>query len=332
VNYRDIDSDEGEEEEEAANDEDDGEAAAAADVRGNKVITLRRSKKGFAHVDVNVKASITDSNNNTSIASNSLGHSTSSGDDIVSNIVFPPRPWKANQSRPSAHTAVSSLSQYELIEMDERVSIWELEAIQVDKGEIYPEGVITLAQKNARENAGAGGVATRRGRSAQNNQNQDNDNASNNLANSSNGNRTLIDTRIISSISAEEEAICLQALDRYCKFEQFMLFTEPVSHVELPTYMWNVAYPMDMKTMKQRVMDKYYRQLVSFLHDAKQISVACNTFNEENSDIALHSKVLSYYLCQYVKERVAPARIPAYFTMPEKPERYQGYKLDEKRA
>lgn len=78
-------------------------------------------------------------------------------------------------------------------------------------------------------------------------------------------------------------------------------FMKPVSTADAPDYFDYIKYPMDLKTMSDRLKSRYYVNKRLFIIDMKRIFNNCRTYNDQNTEYYRHANTLEKYF--YAKLR-----------------------------
>lgn len=72
-------------------------------------------------------------------------------------------------------------------------------------------------------------------------------------------------------------------------------FMKPVSTADAPDYFEYIKYPMDLKTMSDRLKSRYYINKRLFIIDMKRIFNNCRTYNDQNTEYYRHANTLEKY-------------------------------------
>ena len=72
-------------------------------------------------------------------------------------------------------------------------------------------------------------------------------------------------------------------------------FMKPVSTADAPDYFDYIKYPMDLKTMSDRLKGRYYVNKRLFIIDMKRIFKNCRTYNDQNTEYYRHANTLEKY-------------------------------------
>lgn len=69
-------------------------------------------------------------------------------------------------------------------------------------------------------------------------------------------------------------------------------FLVPVDLKMYPDYMMQIEYPLDLSTIKARLDNRFYRRFDALKFDVKYIAMNAEKFNEKDSAIVKHAKVI----------------------------------------
>lgn len=69
-------------------------------------------------------------------------------------------------------------------------------------------------------------------------------------------------------------------------------FLTPVDINRYPDYAFCIEYPVDLSTIKARLDNRFYRRMDALRFDVKYIATNAESFNQPNSDIVKHAKVI----------------------------------------
>ena len=72
-------------------------------------------------------------------------------------------------------------------------------------------------------------------------------------------------------------------------------FMKPVSTDDAPDYFDYIKYPMDLKTISDRLKNRYYVNRRLFIIDMKRIFNNCRTYNDQNTEYYRHANTLEKY-------------------------------------
>ena len=77
-------------------------------------------------------------------------------------------------------------------------------------------------------------------------------------------------------------------------------FLTPVDLSSWPDYAYEIAYPMDLSTIKARLDNLFYRRSRAILTDVERIAMNAEKFNQPDSDIVKHARVITKLLQEIV--------------------------------
>uniref|UniRef100_A0A8C4HXN6 Pleckstrin homology domain interacting protein n=1 Tax=Dicentrarchus labrax TaxID=13489 RepID=A0A8C4HXN6_DICLA len=100
---------------------------------------------------------------------------------------------------------------------------------------------------------------------------------------------------------AEECERIIKAIDQLCTLDVAAPFTFPVDLQAYPTYCTVVAYITDLSTIRQRLVNRFYRRLSSLMWEVRYIEHNTQTFNEPGSFIVTTAKFVSDLMLQFIK-------------------------------
>ncbi|XP_058819752.1 uncharacterized protein LOC131682355 isoform X3 [Topomyia yanbarensis] len=83
----------------------------------------------------------------------------------------------------------------------------------------------------------------------------------------------------------KELAPCKTILEEMEVHEDSWPFLLPVNTKQFPTYRKIIKYPMDLSTIKKRILDMIYKSRDDFIADVRQIFDNCEVFNEDDSPV-----------------------------------------------
>ncbi|CAJ0915237.1 unnamed protein product, partial [Mesorhabditis belari] len=83
--------------------------------------------------------------------------------------------------------------------------------------------------------------------------------------------------------------------------QDFVAFIEPVSLTDYEDYPLAVAYPSDLGTITERLINKFYRRLAAFQLDVCQICKAAESYNDPTMPIVKNAKILAAALIDLSK-------------------------------
>uniref|UniRef100_A0A674MP06 Pleckstrin homology domain interacting protein n=1 Tax=Takifugu rubripes TaxID=31033 RepID=A0A674MP06_TAKRU len=92
---------------------------------------------------------------------------------------------------------------------------------------------------------------------------------------------------------AEECERIIKAIDQLCTLDVAAPFAFPVDLQAYPTYCTAVAYVTDLSTIRQRLVNRFYRRLSSLMWEVRYIEHNTQTFNEPRSFIVTTAKFVS---------------------------------------
>ena len=78
-------------------------------------------------------------------------------------------------------------------------------------------------------------------------------------------------------------------------------FTHPVNKDEVPDYYELIKEPMDLSTMKERLLNDLYPRLEDFVKDARLIFDNCRLYNQETTPYAKSADKLEKFMWQQIK-------------------------------
>uniref|UniRef100_A0A671UVB2 PH-interacting protein n=1 Tax=Sparus aurata TaxID=8175 RepID=A0A671UVB2_SPAAU len=114
---------------------------------------------------------------------------------------------------------------------------------------------------------------------------------------------------------AEECDRIIKAIDQLCTLDVAAPFSFPVDLQAYPTYCTVVAYVTDLSTIRQRLVNRFYRRLSSLMWEVRYIEHNTQTFNEPGSFIVTTAKFVSDLILQFVKDQSLTDIMPLYRTM-----------------
>lgn len=86
-------------------------------------------------------------------------------------------------------------------------------------------------------------------------------------------------------------------------------FLKPVSTDDAPDYFDHIKYPMDLKTMSERLKNKYYVNKRLFIIDMKRIFNNCRSYNNPETEYYRNANTLEKYFFAKLRD-VAGVKIP----------------------
>ncbi|XP_035000458.1 PH-interacting protein isoform X2 [Hippoglossus stenolepis] len=107
----------------------------------------------------------------------------------------------------------------------------------------------------------------------------------------------------------------IKAIDQICTLDVAAPFAFPVDHQAYPTYCTVVAYVTDLSTMRERLVNRFYRRLSSLMWEVRYIEHNAQTFNEPGSFIVTTAKFVSDLMLQFIKDPSLTDLMPLYKTM-----------------
>uniref|UniRef100_A0A3P8R6K4 PH-interacting protein n=1 Tax=Astatotilapia calliptera TaxID=8154 RepID=A0A3P8R6K4_ASTCA len=114
---------------------------------------------------------------------------------------------------------------------------------------------------------------------------------------------------------AEECERIIKAIDLLCTLDVAAPFAFPVDLQAYPTYCTVVAYVTDLSTIRQRLVNRFYRRLSSLMWEVRYIEHNAQTFNEPGSFIVTTAKFVSDLMLQFIKDQSLTDIMPLYKTM-----------------
>ncbi|XP_068197927.1 PH-interacting protein [Antennarius striatus] len=114
---------------------------------------------------------------------------------------------------------------------------------------------------------------------------------------------------------AEECERIIKAIDQLCTLDVAAPFAFPVDLQAYPTYCTVVAYVTDLSTIRQRLVNRFYRRLSSLMWEVRYIEHNTQTFNEPGSFIVTTAKFVSDLMLQFIKDQSLTDLMPLYKTM-----------------
>uniref|UniRef100_A0A4W3JRD2 histone acetyltransferase n=1 Tax=Callorhinchus milii TaxID=7868 RepID=A0A4W3JRD2_CALMI len=79
-------------------------------------------------------------------------------------------------------------------------------------------------------------------------------------------------------------------------------FMEPVKKVEAPGYYEVIRFPMDLKTMSERIKNRYYVTKKLFMADMQRIFTNCREYNPPESEYFKCANILEKFFYSKIKE------------------------------
>ncbi|KAM3602893.1 uncharacterized protein V6R79_012963 [Siganus canaliculatus] len=114
---------------------------------------------------------------------------------------------------------------------------------------------------------------------------------------------------------AEECDRIIKAIDQLCTLDVAAPFAFPVDLQAYPTYCTVVAYVTDLSTIRQRLVNRFYRRVSSLMWEVRYIEHNTQTFNEPGSFIVTTAKFVSDLMLQFIKDQSLTDLMPLHKTM-----------------
>ncbi|XP_061756956.1 PH-interacting protein isoform X1 [Nerophis ophidion] len=114
---------------------------------------------------------------------------------------------------------------------------------------------------------------------------------------------------------AEECERVINAIDQLCTLDIAAPFAFPVDLQAYPTYCTVVAYVTDLSTIRQRLVNRFYRRVSSLMWEVRYIEHNAQTFNEPGSFIVTTAKFVSDLMLQFIKDQSLTDLMPLYKSM-----------------
>ncbi|XP_053743867.1 PH-interacting protein isoform X1 [Synchiropus splendidus] len=114
---------------------------------------------------------------------------------------------------------------------------------------------------------------------------------------------------------ADECDRIIKAIDQLCTLDVAAPFAFPVDLQAYPTYCTVVAYMTDLSTIRQRLVNHFYRRLSSLMWEVRYIEHNAQTFNEPGAFIVTTAKFVSDLILQFIKDQSLTDIMPLYKTM-----------------
>ncbi|XP_013888233.1 PH-interacting protein [Austrofundulus limnaeus] len=114
---------------------------------------------------------------------------------------------------------------------------------------------------------------------------------------------------------AEECKRIIKAIDQLCTLDVAAPFAFPVDLQAYPTYCTVVAYVTDLSTIRQRLVNHFYRRLSSLMWELRYIEHNAQTFNEPGAFIVTTAKFNSDLMLAFIKDQSLTDLMPLYRTM-----------------
>ncbi|XP_051909419.1 PH-interacting protein [Hippocampus zosterae] len=114
---------------------------------------------------------------------------------------------------------------------------------------------------------------------------------------------------------ADECERIISAIDQLCTLDIAAPFAFPVDLQAYPTYCTVVAYVTDLSTIRQRLVNRFYRRLSSLMWEVRYVEHNAQTFNEPGSFIVTTAKFVSDLMLQFIKDQSVTDLMPLYKTL-----------------
>ncbi|XP_077367363.1 PH-interacting protein isoform X2 [Festucalex cinctus] len=114
---------------------------------------------------------------------------------------------------------------------------------------------------------------------------------------------------------ADECERIIKAIDQLCTLDIAAPFAFPVDLQAYPTYCTVVAYVTDLSTIRQRLVNHFYRRLSSLMWEVRYVEHNAQTFNEPGSFIVTTAKFVSDLMLQFIKDQSVTDLMPLYKTL-----------------
>ena len=79
-------------------------------------------------------------------------------------------------------------------------------------------------------------------------------------------------------------------------------FMEPVKRTEAPGYYEVIRFPMDLKTMSERLRNRYYVSKKLFMADLQRVFTNCKEYNPPESEYYKCASILEKFFFSKIKE------------------------------
>ncbi|KAL2307544.1 hypothetical protein Nmel_000513 [Mimus melanotis] len=79
-------------------------------------------------------------------------------------------------------------------------------------------------------------------------------------------------------------------------------FMEPVKRTEAPGYYEVIRFPMDLKTMSERLKNRYYVSKKLFMADLQRVFTNCREYNPPESEYYKCANILEKFFYTKIKE------------------------------
>ncbi|KAJ8355742.1 hypothetical protein SKAU_G00185360 [Synaphobranchus kaupii] len=110
----------------------------------------------------------------------------------------------------------------------------------------------------------------------------------------------------------------IAGIDQLATLDIAAPFVFPVDLQAYPTYCTVVAYLTDLSTIKERLMNRFYRRMSSLMWEVRYIEHNAQTFNEPGTPIVKTAKFVSDLMLQFIKDQSCTDIIPLYNSMKKK--------------
>ncbi|XP_074644765.1 PH-interacting protein-like [Tubulanus polymorphus] len=102
---------------------------------------------------------------------------------------------------------------------------------------------------------------------------------------------------------------CIEIIMGLSIAEEFLI---PVDLSAYPRYAMEVAYPIDLNTIKERCENHFYRRVTSIQFDVRCIETNAEEFNEPNSAIVKQARIITELCLQAIKNTTCEDPMPLY--------------------
>ncbi|KAI5189858.1 hypothetical protein NEMIN01_0721 [Nematocida minor] len=112
--------------------------------------------------------------------------------------------------------------------------------------------------------------------------------------------------KVKSSLTEEEHAKCLETLNEIVKAKYRKInwpFLEPVDEALVPNYYTLITSPMDLSTMRSKLLSHQYATMEEFLSDFELLVNNCHTFNAEGTEVYLCATKLNTQFRQILDQK-----------------------------
>ncbi|XP_077950205.1 LOW QUALITY PROTEIN: PH-interacting protein, partial [Gasterosteus aculeatus] len=107
----------------------------------------------------------------------------------------------------------------------------------------------------------------------------------------------------------------IKAIDQLCTLDVAAPFAFPVDLQAYPTYCTVVAYVTDLSTIRERLVNRFYRRLSSLMWEVRYLEHNAQAFNEPGAFIVTTAKFVSDLMLQFIKDQNMTDLMPLYKTM-----------------